>query len=89
MITEYRWRTLPYGQWIDRTGRTVLFNRRYKPIWERLADGTVRAADPGEWVDWIAQSWFYGERNLREEGEKSVCARMQNLLIEWFEQQSG
>jgi hypothetical protein len=50
--------SLPYGQWVCADGRVVIFNRRYSPLWERLPDGTVQRADPGEWVRWIKQSWF-------------------------------
>jgi hypothetical protein len=49
---------LPYGRWIARDGRTIIFNRRYSPIWECLPDGTVQRANLNEWVDWVAQGWF-------------------------------
>lgn len=49
---------LPYGQWTCADGRVVLFNRNYSPIWERLPDGTVRRANPHEWIKWTRQSWF-------------------------------
>jgi len=49
---------LPYGRYIASDGREILFNRSYRPIWERLPDGTVQRAVGGEWVNWVAQGWF-------------------------------
>jgi hypothetical protein len=55
---EYIWQTLPYGLWIDRDGREILFNRRYCPIWQRSGKN-VSAADLKEWVEWRFQDWFW------------------------------
>jgi hypothetical protein len=52
---------LPYGQWTCADGRRVLFNRRYRPILERLPDGQVRAMNY-QWVTFIRQTWFYNEQ---------------------------
>jgi hypothetical protein len=49
---------LPYGRYIASDGREILFNRSYRPIWERLPDGKVQRANSNEWVDWIRQGWF-------------------------------
>jgi hypothetical protein len=49
---------LPYGRYIASDGREILFNRSYRPIWERLPDGKVQRADSNEWIDWIRQGWF-------------------------------
>lgn len=49
---------LPYGRYVASDGREIIFNRNYRPIWERLPDGTVQRANGNEWVDWIAQGWF-------------------------------
>ena len=53
-------RDLPYGMWCCADGRQVLFNREYKPIWERRGGPAVAAAG-SEWVEWLRQEWFYGE----------------------------
>jgi hypothetical protein len=68
---EFRRHKLPYGRWLTGDGREILFNRRYKPLWERRSGGAERAtvptpADRGEWVPGIVyQTWFYndGTRN--------------------------
>ncbi len=49
---------LPYGVWTCADGRVMIFNRHYRPIWQRLPDGTVQRANPHEWVDWTEQGWF-------------------------------
>ena len=59
--TEYRWRFLPYGLWTCPDGRQVLFNRTYKPIYQRTADGSVSPADLAERVPWASQSWLYND----------------------------
>lgn len=54
---------LPYGYWQCRSGRLVLFNRRYKPILERQGRGkklTVLPANVNERVQDIEREfWFY------------------------------
>src|SRR4051794_22586250 len=50
---------LPYGRWTCADGRQVLFNRKYRPIWQRRPGGAVERANPAERVPWIAQGWFY------------------------------
>jgi hypothetical protein len=72
---------LPYGFWKDATGRIVIFNRRYRPLWQRLADGTIDRADPGEWVPWVKQSWF-DFTDVRY--EKSARDRLRKILQDFF-----
>ncbi len=59
---SYEYAVLPYGKWTCADGREVLFNRGYKPIWQRLG-GCVSAADRNEWVKWEKQEWFYTDFN--------------------------
>jgi hypothetical protein len=49
---------LPYGFWRDVNNRIVVFNRRYRPLWQRLPDGTIERAMPGEWIKFVEQRWF-------------------------------
>ena len=53
---------LPYGFWKTKSGRTVLFSRNYKPLWNISADGVVTRAFPWEWVkDIEVEDWFGGQ----------------------------
>jgi hypothetical protein len=52
----------PYGVWYCKGGRTVLFNRFYDPIFQKVGDGPVEPADGREWVEGIEkQYWFYDD----------------------------
>jgi hypothetical protein len=42
---------LPYGCWRCGDGREILFNREYRPIWERRPGQRTRRADLDEWVE--------------------------------------
>jgi hypothetical protein len=53
---------LPYGIWFCADGREVLFNRHYKPIWERTGK-FVEPAKADEWVEFVFQGWFYNDRS--------------------------
>jgi hypothetical protein len=72
---------LPYGQWTCPDGRVVLFNRGYRPIWERLADGTVRPADGTECVRFSQQEWFYTDRHSEAESRKRAAAVVTNWCL--------
>jgi hypothetical protein len=73
---------LPYGRWIARDGRTIIFNRRYSPIWERLPDGSVQRANSNEWVDWVAQGWFdHGSMRY----EKTAREAYRKVLRDFFD----
>jgi hypothetical protein len=54
-----RWR-IPYGLWTCEGGREIIFNRDYKPIWERKG-GKVKPGNPKEWVKFIDQRWFHSD----------------------------
>src|SRR6516164_10471590 len=56
-----RWRLrCPYGLWTCADGREVLFNRYYRPIYERYPGQPARAACD-QWVDWQKQQWFFDD----------------------------
>jgi hypothetical protein len=73
---------LPYGRYVASDGREIIFNRHYRPIWERLPDGTVRRANPHEWVDWIRQGWF-GLGSMRY--EKSAREAYRKVLRDFLD----
>ena len=58
LYDTWRW---PYGLWTCPDGREVLFNRQYKPIWQRMPGKSAAAADPGEWVRFAKQAWFHDD----------------------------
>ena len=72
---------LPYGYWVCANGREVLFDRQYRPLFERARPGaTAVIADVGEWVKEITfQAWFYSDMTPeRKKRENSVA-----VLREW------
>jgi hypothetical protein len=72
------WRMMrPYGVWVCTDGREVLFSRDYIPLIERYPDQSRRAADPGEWVDWVEQRWFY------KDGTPLKHLIMNAVLADW------
>jgi len=72
---------LPYGFWRAASGRIVIFNRRYRPLWQRLPDATIERADPSEWVSFVAQRWFdFTDARY----EKTARERLRNILKDFF-----
>lgn len=73
---------MPYGWWETDTGREVLFNRFYEPIWQRhpgIGGGAPMPADPKEWVAGIVgQHWVY-----RDDAERLMRRAALAKLIEW------
>ena len=59
----------------------MLLNQRYKPIWQRFRGRTL-AADPGEWVLFIRQEWFYNDGNTPWRDQDSR-ARSEAILRRW------
>jgi hypothetical protein len=53
---------LPYGKYICADGTEVFFNRYYQPIW-KMRNGQYLPADPGEWITYATQEWFYDDHN--------------------------
>lgn len=75
-----RWQfMLPYGIWRCADGQEVLFNRGYMPILRRYPDQPVTAANPGEWVAWNTQEYFWDDATTR----KSKMASINNMLQQW------
>jgi hypothetical protein len=54
---------LPYGKYILKEGGYVLFNRGYRPLMHVAEDGTRTEMERGTWVRYVAQEWFYDDRN--------------------------
>lgn len=67
-----------YGLWRCEDGREVLFNRGYRPIWERRPGQAARMADPKEWVEGIIRDADYFWTDGR-----GTNARGLRLLREW------
>lgn len=76
-----RW-SLPYGLWRGRDGREILFNRDYRPIYER-SGSTAQQADQAAWIKDIAdQRWFYnaGSEPWQDGGSHTRCLE---VLANW------
>jgi hypothetical protein len=71
-------RLLPYGMWTCEDGRQVLFDRRYRPLWQRRPGQRATVADPNEWVAWEKQEWLFNDANppWRNEKTKSKCYKI-------------
>jgi hypothetical protein len=78
-LPRWRW---PYGIWVCDDGREVLFDRHYRPIFERRLGQPVTAADSREWVHWKDQQWFYDDGTPRRERYRAVKAVLDAWGIE-------
>jgi len=79
--------TLPYGIWVTRSGREVLFNRCYQPIWQRVGR-VVSPADPKEWVeDIVSRKWFWQDPSFpyygKTKADKQGLAIALEVLSDW------
>ena len=73
---------LPYGKWTCADGTEVLFNRDYRPIWEKRPDGTVIAANPDEWIEFSKQEFCFGELPIPPT-DRATFTLCFNILKEW------
>jgi hypothetical protein len=81
----------PYGLWTCSDGRQVLFDRNYKPRWQRYPGQPATLANPDEWIPWVKQEWFFSgpepwaRPNNRKERAvvEEVVARCEAVLTEW------
>lgn len=76
-LRNYRWKKLPYGRWTCPDGRQVLFDRRYRPMWQRSPDGFVSHADPSEWVSYAEETWFYDDATPELDKHKAALVALQ------------
>ena len=76
---SYRRNWLPYGKWTCADGRQVLFNRGYRPILQRMPDGSTSRADWCEGVDYVADEHFYDDGDKEPEKRRMAIA----ALKEW------
>ena len=67
-----------YGKWTCADGREVLFNRGYRPIWQRYPGQPAEPADPDRWVDDIV-----GEADYYWIDGKDTNTKGRRLLKEW------
>ena len=78
---------LPYGKWTCADGREVLFNRAYKPIWQRH-NGKVEIADAREWVEHVKEEWFFDDvtapwPGYSVTGSRTTLRKCVQILDEW------
>jgi hypothetical protein len=76
-----------YGLWTCPDGRQVLFDRNYKPMWQRYLDQPATPADPSEWVLFAKEEWFFGYpapwTHPINYAVKQVMTRCEAVLAEW------
>ena len=73
---------LPYGVWLCRDGRQVLFDRDYCAIWERPGIGHHGTkADSYEWVHWVRQGWFFDDGTSPLSRFTPTAMRQQSLKL--------
>lgn len=81
-IVFSRWNDYPYGVWTCKDDRSVLFNRFYEPIKQRVGLGEVEDANPEEWIkDIIKQEFFYNDTGT----EKSKLTAATQAFKAWSE----
>ncbi|WP_424138185.1 hypothetical protein [Roseomonas chloroacetimidivorans] len=74
---------LPCGVYVnDETGREVLYNRDYEPIWERTGEVAPLRCDPAERIRHNRQEWFYNDGNPPWRDIKSM-RRCLDVLASW------
>jgi hypothetical protein len=73
----------PYGVWTCENGRQVIFNRSYKPCFERDGEGKpARLARFGEWVPWVSVDHFWDDGSHPRRSAETV-ALCQKILRDW------
>jgi hypothetical protein len=73
---------LPYGRYVASDAREIIFNRHYRPIWERLPDGIVQRANSNELVDWVARGWFDCGSMRYEKTAREACRKVLRDFID-------
>lgn len=84
---EHLW--TPYGKWTCADGREVLYNRSYRPIWEKYPGQKAQPANRREWVVFVRQEWFFNDGNppwswtRRRKEARETRKRINVILSEW------
>jgi hypothetical protein len=76
----FRWARLPYGVWQTASGIEVTFNRRYQPLYARLAGEPAAAVDSGGWIGDIVLTTFLYRDGTPEAEKRASGVR---LLVAW------
>jgi hypothetical protein len=75
---------LPYGYWRTAAGELVLYDRHYRPIFTRRADGTVVIDHPDRWVAGIIEkAWFYSDATSPRINQQTR-AKCEGILARWI-----
>jgi hypothetical protein len=86
-LHKIAWSTVnpfPYGMWTTGSGRQLIFDRDYRPLWERLPDGTCQAADPREWVEDITRREFFFWNDLIDPYQDyKGMKRLRAICVSW------
>jgi len=77
----------PYGKWTCEDGSQVLFNRSYRPIYQRSPDGFVSEADPRKWVESIVSDVFFWDDSTKKDAKARAVRKALNdwgLAWAWY-----
>lgn len=92
MIQEKFKHAVPYGCWTTASGREILFNREYKPLFERMTGAAfVKPANYDERVpDISSETHFFKDGSLpwragkpSREAEARVTAVLSSWNLDW------
>jgi hypothetical protein len=75
---------LPYGRWVTKDRKKVLYNRRYEPIfiWRAGADRPERC-DPHRVHDIVKEGWFFSDGSTHVIGRAALWHALEAMLAAW------
>lgn len=79
-LIGYSNKTTPYGKWTCADGRTVLFNRGYRPIWQKV-EGEVMPHGGAEHIPYVKEEHFWDDSTPHPMRAKLGDAALTELLL--------
>jgi hypothetical protein len=73
----------PYGLWTCASGREIIFNRSYWPIWQRIDGVVTRNANLCEWVDGIVEQKFFYDDASSPWRTRRTWPAIKAVMAEW------
>jgi hypothetical protein len=69
-----------YGAWTLADGSKVLHSRDYLPLWHVKQGNRPVAANPADWVDYVAYEYFWDDRSAPWESARRLSEERQRLV---------